>query len=164
MLSQTLNYQNTSLIKIYRALLSSNPNLVISVRCVDSFEFAKKNFPSSKIFFVPDTAFMIGPVKPTASPIFDLLILRRTHKESKFDDMAWETAIKLINSKYTYKDVDRYFFKDENNSFYKFDYHKYGYKTLSANSFQHIKKIGLFDPLIKAFEFSNTDIKLSLKA
>jgi exopolysaccharide biosynthesis predicted pyruvyltransferase EpsI len=138
---QTINYQNQSLIKKdYKKLLQNN-NLYIMTRCLDSHDFAKKNFPKITSMYVPDPAFMLGPLRPISEPIYDILILRRTDKESKFQFTEWEASyLEILSFRYTYLDVDWYFFKEEK-YLYMSNYYKDDYPITSPNTTIHIQEI-----------------------
>lgn len=109
---QTINYANTQLAIEDSKLYSVVKNLTITVRSHDSVNFALKYFSKNKVLFVPDMAFMLGPQRAIQEPIFDVFILKRKDKESKFNTSEWYGAIELLNqNKYSYVIKDWFDYK-----------------------------------------------------
>jgi exopolysaccharide biosynthesis predicted pyruvyltransferase EpsI len=85
------------------AIYSNSPNLTIMVRSFDSLNFTRFNFPTTKSLLVPDMAFMLGNIKPLKSPIVDILVLRRTDNERRFDLKMWDTLLnEVVGAKYSF--------------------------------------------------------------
>ena len=65
---------------------------------------------------VPDMAFLLGNIETNSSQIlYDVLILRRADKESKYSSTIWYSAyMQIFNFKYSYLDVDWFLYNDIN--------------------------------------------------
>lgn len=105
---QTINYRNTSLIETDLPDYTRIRDLTIMTRSAESFEFAKNKMfknQTTKIILVPDMAFMIGPIEPShQTPIFDILVMRRTDKEKNYTDDKWLHLLKQkISTNWSYK-------------------------------------------------------------
>ena len=115
-LPQTINYLNLNgkALKEDQSKLSFKTNLVITVRSEDSLFFAMINFRQTKALLVPDAAFMLGNIEINSQHIlYDVLILRRTDKESNFKSTQWYKAYKAeFTFKYSYLDVDWYSYNE----------------------------------------------------
>lgn len=107
---QTINYRNKALAKLDNELFSNASDLSLFVRSLDSYEFAKSFFPTTKSFLVPDAAFMIGDIKPSKKPDFDIFVLRRTDNESRFNTTIWKEILKKkLGNKYSFLVSSLYF-------------------------------------------------------
>ncbi|KAJ3342136.1 hypothetical protein HDU93_003352 [Gonapodya sp. JEL0774] len=76
-------------------------------RSQDSLENARKYFPMIPSMFVPDMAFMVGPISPDSSPIYDVLILGRNDHETRVEHGGWnivERAFDEANITYVHRD------------------------------------------------------------
>lgn len=103
LMPQTINYRNNTLIKFDNDIYSKASDLIIMARSLDSFNFSKRMFPKIKSFFVPDLAFMIGDVKPLNKPIVNILVLRRTDREKRFNIDIWNLLLKKkLANNYSY--------------------------------------------------------------
>lgn len=89
---QTINYRNLSLASGDNQVYSNASDFTMMARSSESFEFALKTFPNVNVLQVPDAAFMLGDLKPARKPTVDILVLRRTDKENKFDKKRWKDA------------------------------------------------------------------------
>jgi pyruvyl transferase EpsO len=108
---QTINYQDKSNVQKDAEIFNEHPNLVLTARSVDSYNFLKKSFPQVKSYLIADMAFMIGNLKPITKPIYDIFILRRFDNESSFiDSNVWKHAYnKYLRGKFIYKETDWHF-------------------------------------------------------
>ena len=115
-LPQTINYQNMTFLKRDQREFSFKPNLIITVRSEESLLQATNNFKQTKTVLVPDMAFLLGDIEINSPQIlYDVLILRRYDKESKYPTTLWHRAYKdIFNFKYSYLDVDWFFYDDNN--------------------------------------------------
>lgn len=112
-LPQTINYQNTDSAIEDAKVYANVSNLTVTVRGFDSLEFAQKYFgEKNRVLFSPDMAFMIGNLNPIQKPIYDVFILKRTDKESKYGKGNWKEAIDLLKANnYTYLAKDWFDYK-----------------------------------------------------
>lgn len=100
---QTINYRNKTLIKFDNNIYTTASDLTIMTRSLESFNSSKIMFPTIKRYLVPDLAFMIGEVKPINQPIVNILVLRRTDYESRFDIDIWHLLLrKKLDNIYSY--------------------------------------------------------------
>ena len=93
MLPQTINYRNKNLFKLDNKVYSSALDLTIMTRSLESFNSSRKMFPTVRSVLMPDLAFMIGDVKPINKPKVNILVLRRTDKETRFKSDRWESLL-----------------------------------------------------------------------
>lgn len=82
MMPQSIHYTDEKRVYFSRAHYNSHPQLTMMLRDYDSFEFARANFKKGNPIYVPDSAFMIGPLLPNVEPVVDVLFLLRRDKES----------------------------------------------------------------------------------
>lgn len=81
MLPQSIHYKSQErldlAVKSYR-----HPNLTMTLRDNESLQLAKDRFKLEKAMYLPDAAFMLGPLLPNADPVVDLFFLIRQDSES----------------------------------------------------------------------------------
>ncbi|WP_240007221.1 polysaccharide pyruvyl transferase family protein [Pseudaquidulcibacter saccharophilus] len=82
-LPQSIHFENHDNIKETADAIKGHPNFTLLVRDNESFEFANKHFECQTIL-CPDSAFAIGPLNRTVPIKYDVLLLLRTDKETKF--------------------------------------------------------------------------------
>jgi exopolysaccharide biosynthesis predicted pyruvyltransferase EpsI len=118
-----------------------NKNLVIALRSNHSYQFAIENFEKTKTILVPDIAFFLGNITPLISPIYDILILRRLDKESKFTKTIWENAYEEhLTLRYSFIDVDWHNYT-EPKSLLSMGYYKANFVSAPQNSSLYLEKI-----------------------
>lgn len=81
LLPQSIHYESAVLLSKDRDKLSQCKHLTICARDIDSFDFAKDNFPSHQVLLVPDMAFHITSLKSKNNPRKGILYIKRTDKE-----------------------------------------------------------------------------------
>lgn len=113
---QTVNYEKKNMISSDSDIYASNKNLIMTFRSFESHRFALEHFNKTKSLMIPDVSFMIGNIKPLISPLYDILIIRRTDKESKYEKIIWEKSFyDLLRFSYSYLDIDWFYYKEEIN-------------------------------------------------
>ncbi|MEN7536017.1 polysaccharide pyruvyl transferase family protein [Aurantiacibacter flavus] len=80
-LPQSIHYENAANIQSSAAVINAHAGFTLMVRDHASRDFAREHF-SCETLLVPDMAFMIGAVAPTAEPPLAILGLIRRDKES----------------------------------------------------------------------------------
>lgn len=108
----TINYRNKKNIAADQKVFQKRRNVVLSVRSFESYKFARKHFSTNRIVPVPDLAFMIDDFPPFNVSTYDIVVLKRKDKESKFPKGEWETAYEMLSDKYSYIEKDWYDFID----------------------------------------------------
>lgn len=81
-LPQSIHYKRGSSVKSHKLALEKHQHLTMMFRDFESLNFAITQFPLAKATFVPDMAFMLGPLLPNADPVVDILFLIRVDIES----------------------------------------------------------------------------------
>lgn len=81
-LPQSIHYKRGSSVKNHKLALEKHAHLAMMFRDFESLNFARTQFPLANSMFVPDMAFMLGPLLPNAEPVVDILFLIRIDVES----------------------------------------------------------------------------------
>jgi len=82
LLPHSIQYKNPQNLKHDQELIAEKAkNMTLMCRELKSLAFSKENFPTIKSHFVPDLAFMIGPLLPNHEPVVDVLCLMRDDSE-----------------------------------------------------------------------------------
>eukprot|EP00029_Vermamoeba_vermiformis_P006947 TRINITY_DN2867_c0_g1_i1.p1 TRINITY_DN2867_c0_g1~~TRINITY_DN2867_c0_g1_i1.p1 ORF type:complete len:726 (+),score=97.18 TRINITY_DN2867_c0_g1_i1:142-2178(+) len=81
-LPQSIHYKKATNVKNHKLTFEKHKNLTMAFRDYDSLNFAVTQFPLAKSIFVPDMAFMLGPLLPNSDPVVDILFLIRVDVES----------------------------------------------------------------------------------
>ena len=118
-LPQSINYRNKKNLEFDQNLFSQvKKKLVLLSRTFEGYDFLKENFINKTnnnndkihVEFVPDMAFMIGPVALKSSRIlYDILFLKRDDHESNiaFDkDFVLNEINLILGNKYSYLLID----------------------------------------------------------
>jgi exopolysaccharide biosynthesis predicted pyruvyltransferase EpsI len=89
MLPQSIHYKSQArlnlAVKGYR-----HRNLTMMLRDNESLQFAQEKFTLAKNLYVPDAAFMLGPLLPNADPVVDVMFLIRQDFESAIQSKAYD--------------------------------------------------------------------------
>lgn len=85
MLPQSIHYKSRDRLDL--AVKGYNhPNLTMMLRDTESLKIAQEKFKANSMY-VPDAAFMLGPLLPNADPVVDLFFLIRQDLESAIQSM-----------------------------------------------------------------------------
>jgi exopolysaccharide biosynthesis predicted pyruvyltransferase EpsI len=104
---ETIYYSNMSNIIIDNKFYSSNPKLVITVKSQEAYNFAKENFKTTTVFYLPDLTYVIGNLEPLNPPVYDIIIIRNKYRESIYPVNVWlDSFNEFLRFGYSFKDVD----------------------------------------------------------
>ena len=84
-LPQSIHFEDEDNAAPIAAAIAAHPDVTLMVRDRPSQVFARARF-TCRVMLVPDMAFMIGPIEPSASPDVDLFGLLRQDKERILPD------------------------------------------------------------------------------
>lgn len=98
-LPQSIHYREDKYIAQDREAFEKHDKLTLLLRDCPSLQFARANFPHTESLFVPDMAFMIGPLAPASDPMFDIMFLLRTDTEKSINDTHLDRAKRIAREK-----------------------------------------------------------------
>ncbi len=98
-LPQSISYREEKYALQDRAAFEKHGKLTLLLRDTPSLKYAREKFPNTESVFVPDMAFMIGPIAPADSPIVDILFLLRSDTEKNINDTHIAKAKSFVNEK-----------------------------------------------------------------
>ncbi|MDG3015604.1 polysaccharide pyruvyl transferase family protein [Speluncibacter jeojiensis] len=87
-LPQTMDFQPGAALERTRELYARHRDLTLLLRDRAGAERAAEWFPHQRVEFCPDLALGLGPLAPTRTPTHDVVLLKRTDKESVNDAAA----------------------------------------------------------------------------
>ncbi len=97
-LPQSIHYKYPNSAKNHKFTLERHRNLTMMFRDFESLQFATTQFSLAKSMFVPDMAFMLGPLLPNSDPVVDILFLIRFDTESVVRSEYWFfSAVDIAN-------------------------------------------------------------------
>jgi len=83
MLPQTITYRDQSKVEPTATLFNKISDLVFTVRDTPSYNFIKEHFPTKKLVYMPDMAWMMGHKEIVKTPEYDVLFFLRTDHEGE---------------------------------------------------------------------------------
>lgn len=102
-LPQTIHFSNVAGAAVTRRLIERHPDFKLFVRDAQSLAFAQEHFPSARPEVCPDSAFMLGNLRPPVPAVRDIVFLRRTDKEQRTE---WQAVIADAVDRYDMEVVD----------------------------------------------------------
>ncbi|KAL6075304.1 Polysaccharide pyruvyl transferase YvfF [Balamuthia mandrillaris] len=83
---QSIFYNRTQTAEEDARLFAKAPQIILTLRDRESWQFSQKYFRNTQRELLPDMAFMNGPLRPNREPLYDFLVLLRKDIETRFPD------------------------------------------------------------------------------